>query len=147
MATSFDVDLSGGVAVGLPRIVLGIDQLALPKIGVGLDPLELRLKELAPVKVGITDLPAIRITELPPIKVGITEIPPIRLGIDPVELRLTQFPSIRAHLPADFHVGISVLGHELIGVRLCGEAQAITEPYVPNLCERCEPPDLTAQGL
>ena len=37
--------------------------------------------------------------------------------------------------------------HELIGVRLCGEAQAITEPYVPNLCERCEPPDLTAQGL
>jgi hypothetical protein len=122
------VALSGGLDVGLPqRIVIGVDELAVPKIGVGLDPLELRIKEL----------PAIRITE----------IAPIRLGIDPVELRLTEFPSIRAHLPADFHVGISVLGHELIGVRLCGEAQAITEPYVPNLCERCEPPSLTTQGL
>jgi hypothetical protein len=26
---------------------------------------------------------------------------------------------------------------ELMCVRLCGEAQMITEPYVPNPCERC----------
>jgi hypothetical protein len=147
MATDFNVDLTGDLDVGLPqRIVIGIDQLAVPKVGVGLDPLELRLKELAPVSVNVTDLPRIRIGELPPVEVRITELPPIRLGIDPVELRLTQFPSIRAHLPADFHVGISLLGHELIGVRLCGEAQAITEPYVPNPCELCEPPDLTKLG-
>lgn len=142
MATDFDVEVSGGLGVGpigpivgpLPRIVVGLDQLpaTLPKIQVGLDPL----------KVGITDLPpiAVGITDLPPVKVGITELPPIKL--DPIELRLTEFPSIRAHLPADFHVGISFLGHELVGVRLCGEAQAITEPYVPNPCERCEPPDV-----
>lgn len=146
MATDFDVDVSGGLGVGpigpvigpLPRIVVGIDQLKLPKIEVGLDPLVLRLKELAPVKVGITDLA--------PVKVGITDLPPITVGLEPVELRLTEFPSIRAHLPADFHVGISFLGHELIGVRLCGEAQAITEPYVPNPCERCEPPGTPPAG-
>lgn len=148
MATDFDVDLSGGLGVGitaLPRIVVGVDQL--PKILVGLDELGLRVKELPKVQVGVTELPPVKvgITELPEVKVGITQLPKIELGIDPLELRLTEFPSIRAHLPADFHVGVSFLGHELVGVRLCGEAQVITEPYVPNPCERCEPPDALSE--
>jgi len=143
LATDFDVDVSGGLGVGitaLPRIVVGIDQL--PKLLVGLDALDFRLKELPKLQLGVTELPQVDvgITQLPEVKVAITELPRIELGIAPIELRLTEFPSIRAHLPADFHVGISFLGHELIGVRLCGEAQVITEPYVPNPCERCEPP-------
>jgi hypothetical protein len=40
------------------------------------------------------------------------------------------------HLPADFKVGVAVLGLELLTVRLCGEAQVITEPYERN--EVCE---------
>jgi hypothetical protein len=159
MATDFDVDLTGGLTIGvigpigpigpitgpLPRIVVGIDQLQLPKIQVGLDALSLGITAVPPIDVGITTLPpvSVGITEVPPISVGITELPPIRL--EPIELRLTEFPSIRAHLPADFHVGISFLGHELVGVRLCGEAQAITEPYVPNPCERCEPPQTVVE--
>jgi hypothetical protein len=59
--------------------------------------------------------------------------------VDPVELRLTEFPSIRGHLPADFSVGVSVMGMELAAIRLCGEAQIITEPYEPNPCEHCGP--------
>ena len=77
--------------------------------------------------------------KLPVIHLNIDNIPKIQLGVDPVELRLTQFPSIRGHLPADFCVGLSVMGMELMNVRLCGEAQIITEPYHPNPCEVCGP--------
>jgi hypothetical protein len=40
-------------------------------------------------------------------------------------------------VPANFSVGLSVLGLELFCARLCGEAQVITEPYEPNPCEHC----------
>ena len=52
-------------------------------------------------------------------------------------MRIKEIPNIRAHLPADFSVGLSLMGMELMCVRLCGEAQVITEPYLPNACERC----------
>ena len=54
-----------------------------------------------------------------------------------VGIRLEKIPDIRGHLPADFSVGLSLLGVELACVRLCGEAQVITEPYRPNPCEVC----------
>jgi hypothetical protein len=79
------------------------------------------------------------ITSLPVIELAVHEIPKIQLAVDPVEIRLTEFPSIRGHLPADFNIGLSVFGIELLNVRLCGEAQIITEPYRPNPCERCGP--------
>lgn len=76
--------------------------------------------------------------------IDIDNLPKIQLGIDPVtinplslSLAITEIPQIRGHLPADFHVGLSVLGVELFCIRLCGEAQIITEPYRPNPCERC----------
>ena len=77
-------------------------------------------------------------------KIHIKELPKIQLSIDPIEIkpvdispRLKEIPSIRCHLPANFCVGMSLLGLELLAVRLCGEAQVITEPYQPNPCERC----------
>jgi hypothetical protein len=76
--------------------------------------------------------------------ISIDKLPKIQLALDPVELkpvdlslRLKEIPSIRAHLPADFRVGLSLLGIELLTVRLCGQAMAITEPYKPNPCEVC----------
>ena len=90
---------------------------------------------------GIPSTYHINIDTLPKIQLGIDPltINPLTLHIDPLELniRLKEIPSIRAHLPADFSVGLSLLGIELVCVRLCGEAQVITEPYVPNPCERC----------
>jgi len=75
---------------------------------------------------------------------SIDRLPKIQLGIDPVEikpldlsLRIREFPSLRVHLPTDFKVGFNLLGFELATIRLCGKAQAITEPYIPNPCERC----------
>ena len=71
--------------------------------------------------------------------INIDRLPKISLGIDPIDisLRLKEVPSIRTHLPADFHVGLSILGFELVCLRLCGEGQLITEPYRPNPCEIC----------
>lgn len=91
--------------------------------------------------INVGELPTLRLAveELPVIELSIEKIPKVQLGIDPVELRLTEFPSIRGHLPADFCVALSVLGMDLATIRLCGEAQIITEPYRPNPCEICGP--------
>lgn len=76
-----------------------------------------------------------------------TNVSPITLNLGPIEikplefkpvdisLRLKEFPAVRAHLPLDYRVGLSVLGSELLCVRLCGQGQVITEPYVANPCE------------
>ncbi len=92
--------------------------------------------------VDVNSLPDMRITDIGPVgpvtlagipsnyTVGITSLPD-------VNLRIREIPSFRAHIPANFHLGFSVLGVELAALNLCGEAQIITEPYVPNPCERC----------
>jgi hypothetical protein len=81
----------------------------------------------------------IGIRQIPQINLGVTQIPKIQLGVDPIDLslRLKEFPAIRAHLPANFKVGLALLGVELLAIRLCGEAQIITEDYVPGPCEIC----------
>lgn len=99
---------------------------------------------------GIPDTYHIFIDKLPKLELGIDPltINPVTLHLDPVDLnlRIQEFPSIRAHLPADFTVGLSLLGFELFSVRLCGEAQVITEPYHPNPCERCSQDRLPNEG-
>ncbi|MCB0725171.1 MAG: hypothetical protein KDC73_10760 [Ignavibacteriae bacterium] len=45
---------------------------------------------------------------------------------------------VRLHLPMYQQACFKFLGHELFSICLGGEAQAITEPYVPNSHERCE---------
>jgi hypothetical protein len=85
-----------------------------------------------------------QITIPTPITIGINQLPKILIGVDPLtinpidlNLRLKEIPSIKVHLPADFRIGLALLGTEILTVRLCGEALAITEPYVPNPCEIC----------
>jgi hypothetical protein len=80
------------------------------------------------------------------IDIDIKHIPKIDIGLDPITVNpvglnvsIKEIPSVRAHLPADFNLGLSILGLELLCVRLCGEAQIITEPYVANPCEHCGP--------
>jgi len=48
---------------------------------------------------------------------------------------LKEIPSVRVHLPLDYRLGFSVLGAEILCLRLCGQGQVITEPYAPNPCE------------
>jgi hypothetical protein len=79
------------------------------------------------------------ITSIPKIEIGLDPITINPLTIEPldVSVRLKEIPSIRTHVPANFTVGLSVLGYDIACVRLCGEAQVITEPYEPNPCEHC----------
>jgi hypothetical protein len=95
---------------------------------------------------GIPDTYHVNIDHLPKISLGvdpvhyaIDSLPKIQIGSDPLDLsiRVREIPSVRSHLPADFCLGIAVLGIELLTFRLCGEAQVITEPYEPNPCEQC----------
>jgi hypothetical protein len=129
--TSFDVnaDVSGSLgatiggslgAIG-PVTVAGIPNPmhvaldSLPQIDLKLEPVSLEIKPLT------------------------LELKPVSLSLAPVDFNIAikEMPSIRAHLPADFSVGLSLLGMDVLCVRLCGEAQVITEKYVANPCERC----------
>jgi hypothetical protein len=93
--------------------------------------------------IDIGKLPQIDL-KLEPITLNPVTLNPVTLDLKPVDLNLSikSIPNIRAHIPANFSVGLSLLGMELMCIRLCGEAQMITEPYVPNPCEVCsEPPE------
>jgi hypothetical protein len=69
-------------------------------------------------------------------------VAPMSLNLGPIDirpidfsLRVKEIPAIRAHLPLDYRVGLTLLGAELLCVRLCGQGQVITEPFVANPCE------------
>jgi hypothetical protein len=53
-------------------------------------------------------------------------------------IRITEIPDIRAHVPMNFNFGVKLFGLEFLVFCLCGEMQVITEKYVPNKWERCE---------
>jgi hypothetical protein len=106
---------------------------------------------VGPVTVaGIPSTFTINIGTLPQIDLKLEPITlnPVTLDLKPVDLNLSikQLPNIRAHIPANFSVGLSLLGMDLVCIRLCGEAQMITEPYVPNPCEICGEPQLKRVG-
>jgi hypothetical protein len=95
---------------------------------------------VSPVELsGIPSSYQVDITHLPKIDIGLDPITvnPITLNPLDVSVHLKEIPSVRTHVPAAFTVGFSVLGLQVASIRLCGEAQVITEPYVPNPCEHC----------
>lgn len=97
-----------------------------------------------PVDVDVQSLADLKITEVgkvgPVMLVGIPDTYSVAISSLPdVNLRIKEIPSVRAHIPANFRLGLSLLGVELAALHLCGEAQVITEPYNPNPCERCGP--------
>jgi len=110
--------------------------------------LDVDLDMIGPVELsGIPSSFSIDITHLPKIQLGIDPVTINPLTINPLtvnpldlSVRIKEFPSIRGHIPANFTVGLSILGFQLLCLRLCGEAQVITEPYRPNPCEHCGAP-------
>lgn len=97
---------------------------------------------------GIPDSYTIKIPEIGKVSFGVDPVEstvtlkPVRVTLDPIStsISIKEIPSIRAHLPVNYCVGLSVFGVELAAVRLCGEGMVITEPYKPNPCEVCGPP-------
>jgi hypothetical protein len=102
------------------------------------------VNDLPPVDVDVTNLPDFSITAIGPMgPMTLNGIPSsYNVAIDSLpdlNLRIKEIPQVRAHVPANFRLGLSILGMELAALHLCGEAQVITEPYQPNPCERCGP--------
>lgn len=98
------------------------------------------------IPVAVSGIPStfdINIDKLPKILVGIDKIQvgldKLQIGVDPLQLgvAITSIPSIRAHVPTHYTLGLKVFGLEVLCLKLCGETQVITEPYVPNPAERC----------
>ena len=114
-------------------------------VPVNVNPVDVDVTTLPPVDVDVNSLPDLTITEIgavgPVTLAGIPDRYTVAVSELPdLNLRIKEIPNIRAHVPANFRLGISVLGVELAALHLCGEAQVITEPYVPNPCERCGTP-------
>lgn len=122
-----------------------VNVLSLPDVDVAdLPTVDVNVLALPPVDVDVNSLPDLRITDIGPVgPVTLAGIPSnytVAISSLPdVALRIKEIPSVRAHIPANFRLGFSVFGVELAALHLCGEAQVITEPYVPNPCERCGP--------
>ena len=120
--------------------------LSLPSVDVDdLPPVDVDVHSLPPVDVDVNSLPDLKITEIGPMGpltlAGIPDRYTIAISSLPdLNLRIREIPSVRAHVPANFRLGFSLLGVEVAALNLCGEAQIITEPYVPNPCERCGVP-------
>jgi hypothetical protein len=70
-----------------------------------------------------------------PVHIAVDSLPKINIGLDPIRVVLDP---LRCHLPVDISVCFNLFGHDVGAIRVCGEAQFITEPYVPNPCE-CGP--------
>lgn len=97
---------------------------------------------VGPVTIsGIPDTYHINVDNIAKITLGMDPITinPMTVTLNPIDLNLAikEIPNVRGHLPADFSIGLSLLGVELLCMHLCGEAQVITEPYMPNPCEWC----------
>jgi hypothetical protein len=120
--------------------------LSLPDVDVAdLPTVDVDVVDLPTVDVDVASLPDLRISEIGPMGpltlAGIPDRYTVAISSLPdLNLRIKEIPSIRAHVPANFRLGLSLLGVELAALHLCGEAQVITEPYVPNPCERCGAP-------
>ena len=104
---------------------------------------DIRIKEFPTINLGEM---SVRVKEIPTLtvdsKVAVTQLPPINTNVaikelPEIKIALTSLPDTRVHLPANFNVGLSVLGVCLVNVSLCGEAQIITEKYVPRRMEIC----------
>lgn len=86
--------------------------------------------------LAVTDLPKIEVG-LDPITINPLTINPLTINPLEVSVRIKEIPQVRAHIPADFSASLSLLGFPVLCLRLCGEAQVITEPYQRNPCEHC----------
>jgi len=98
----------------------------IPDINIGIDPMKF---EIAPIEIK-----PLHIT-LAPLQITLA---PIEIKPIDFSLRIKEIPSVRVWLPADYKVCVALFGSELASIRLCGQAQIITEPYIANPCE-CRP--------
>jgi hypothetical protein len=83
------------------------------------------------------DLDNIKITGLPKIELADINVNVRVKEMARIDIAIKEIPDTRVHVPANYNLGLSVLGVCLVNLSLCGEAQIITEKYVPRRMELC----------
>ncbi len=124
-----DIDLDNIHVKELPDINFRAKEL--PTINMG--DINSRVKELPDINMRVKELPTITLDT----NVAVKELPQINSKMD-LNIALKEIPDTRVHLPADFCLGLSVLGVQLVSLSLCGEAQVIIEKNVPHRLELCK---------
>jgi hypothetical protein len=122
----------GGVNGGIIQIDSDLDNIHIKE----LPELAIRLKEMPVMTINSN----VAVKELPPINsnIAIKELPVIRLeGKTDLNISIKEVPETRMHLPAHYHVELSLFGFEVLKVGFCGESQVINEKYVPRQAEVC----------
>lgn len=110
------------------------------KVDADLD--NIRVKELPRVEFGLKEMPQVdfALKEVPRLEFAVKEMPRIEFAVKElptINIAVTDVPNIRAHIPAQYDLGLSVFGFEVLRLSLCGESQVITEKYVPRRAEAC----------
>lgn len=102
--------------------------------------LDVSVEKIPVLHLSVDAIPPVHLSldAIPPVHINIDTLPPIKVELAPLEIKLSEVPSTRVHIPADFAISLSLFGIDFGAVRLCGEAQVITEPYKPNACEICD---------
>lgn len=108
-------------------------------VDAGLDNMNLSVNNLPEFVSRVKELPRIELGDINT-NIRVKEIPRIEIDASTrstLDLSIKEIPDVRAHLPAHYNLGISIFGVEVINFSLCGEAQVITEKYVPRRMELC----------
>ena len=110
------------------------------KVDADLD--NIHVKEIPRLEFAVKEVPRIDFAwkEAPRLEFAVTDLPRLEFGFKElplVQIAITELPSVRAHVPAQYDLGLSILGVEIWRLSLCGESQVITEKYVPRRAEAC----------
>ncbi len=129
-----DLDLDNIRIKELPTIDIDVDA----DLDLGLD--NIRLTELAPIKVGITDLPLIRLDTI-----RLETNSKVDLGLD--NIRIRELPQLdfqfglrpmRLHFPLSYKFCLTLFGCKVFHFETCGEGMFVSEDYVPHKTESCD---------
>lgn len=155
---SAEVDLTDIHIKELPEIKLG------GSVDFDLD--EIRIKELAPISIGITQLPQINlgVTQLPQLNIAVTDLPKIELDTNSkvttdstvktdsevdldLDVRIRELPQLdvqlgfrpmRFHFPLHYRFCLSLFGFKIFEFETCGEGMVVAEDYQPRKAEQCD---------
>lgn len=157
---SAEVDLTDIRVLELPTIDLsgGVD--------LGLDLDNIRIRELAPISIGITDLPPFNVNA----NLAVDNLPTIDISTNSnlttdnnltsnstvktdnkvdlaLDVRVRELPQLdvqfglrpmRFHFPVNYRFCLTLFGIKVFEFQTCGESMVIAEDYKPRKSESCE---------
>lgn len=143
---SAEVDLTDIRILELPTIELsgGVD--------LGLDLDDIRIRELAPINIGITNLPALDVTTTSSLTTDNNLTSSSTVNTDnkvdlALDVRVQELPQldvqlglrpVRLHFPLNYRFCLTLFGIKVFEFQTCGEGMVIAEDYKARKSEGCE---------